>query len=166
MPGLGVDLRQPVLVFVDLLQDAGLGVARQTASIAGLLVGLRDLEGSDVVRVLGAALNDHRIVAILDLRYLLLICTQDNVLLRVLLQVLVALLHSSPQVDVVVRASAALSALVVSALIVGEAAALDGYLGPLAAVRDLLLVAYSTILSISIICSCENCWFQMLEGLT
>ena len=152
VPGLGVDLGEAVLVLVNLLQDAGLGVAGQTARLVCFLVGLADLEGGDVVWVLGAALNDHRIVAILDLSYLLLVGAQDHVFLRVLLQVLVALLHAPSQVQVVVGLAGG-ALLWVAALVVRETAALDRNLGALGAVRNLLLVAYRSILRISIICS-------------
>lgn len=140
VPGLGVDLGEAVLVLVNLLQDAGLGVAGQTARLVRFLVGLADLEGGDVVWVLGAALNDHRIVAILDLSYLLLVGAQDHVFLRVLLQVLVALLHAPSQVQVVVGLAGG-ALLWVAALVVRETAALDRNLGALGAVRNLLLVA-------------------------
>lgn len=57
MPSLGVDVCLTlVLVFVYLLKDARLGIAWQAAR---LLVNLGDLERSDVVRMLGAPLDDH-----------------------------------------------------------------------------------------------------------
>lgn len=154
MPRLGVNLGQAILVFVDLLQDTRLRVTGQTAGVAGLLVGLTDLEGGNVVWVLRAALNDHRIVAILYLSYLLLVRTQDHILLRVLLQILVALLYASTQVQVVVGLPyGGLLGVRATTLVIREAAPFNSDLGALGAVCNLLLVAYSSILSISIICS-------------
>ena len=98
-----------------------------------------------VVGVLGATLNNHRIVARLDLTYLFLVGTQDHILLRILLQVLVALLHSSTQVHVVVLLGLLLCVaipLVVAVVVgvVGEATPLRFDLSALGAVSYLVLL--------------------------
>lgn len=159
VPGLWVDLSQSILVLVDLLQDAWLWVARHAIR---LVVGLGNLKGRDIVRVLRASLNDHWVVSVLNLCHLLLVGAKDNIFLRVLLKILISRLDSASQVQVV-----ALIVLltVLSTLVVGESAALNSYLSALAPISDLLLTL-QPFFTMCLVSRCKNSRFQMFERLT